>query len=300
MDPTTPSDSSSEDFYTESSVAAPAAQDAPVSRSVAQLLGPGSGTPANTAPGLPPAGSLDDEDRDDSSVDMDLSDPSRPSTPAYAEPVCKRTAATASHFDAAIDAAAAAAFPATNYTGVKRKLSDAVHGTNVGAQSDSPEEPSKKRRLSDPDTQNGGSRYTPPMDTAIWQRIFTYLSPAMLSRCLRVSKSFTYILTKIKAAPGKKKNKTVARLMDSEVLWTQARKAFFPMLPRPLARFNELEMLQLVGGLTCQFCGKVGTSPPATSFYNCGPGHNGVRVIFAFGVRTCGPCIDPYLRTVSA
>ncbi|USW46981.1 Putative F-box-like domain superfamily protein [Septoria linicola] len=269
-----PSDSS--DFY--STEAAPPAIPGPVDATTTESA------PETDAP-MPDVPERDGaRDEVDSSSDMDLSEPSQPTSP---------TSATANALPAIADADAIAivaeqAIPSTgmSHAGAKRKLSDA-EGDTDGASTDATDEQTKKRRVD--------SAQTPRLPTDIWQRVFMLLPPAVLCRCLRVCKDFNHMLTATMAPQGQQKDKSTARIVDSEAIWTQSRKIFFPQLPRPLRQHTELEMLKLVGGQNCQFCGKAPVAPPATSVFNCGPGTDGVRVIFPFGVRTCGPCIEPLL-----
>ena len=218
-------------------------------------------------------------DNDETSSDMELSETSRPATPA---------AVTAQSDTPVAQIVAVAA----NHAGSKRKLSDA-DGTADGNATDSADEQVKKRKV---------SAQAPNLTPALWQRVFTLLPPAMLCRCLRVSKEFKHLLTGVKAPHGQQKDKSAARTIDSEAIWIQSRKTYFPQLPRPLRNNTELKMLQLVGGQSCQFCppGKTPVPAPATSVFNCGPGPQGVRVLFPFGVRTCGSCVEPLVRKVGA
>ncbi|KAK0956256.1 hypothetical protein LTR91_022453 [Friedmanniomyces endolithicus] len=128
------------------------------------------------------------------------------------------------------------------------------------------------------------------LPTELWQRIFLRLSPATLSRCLRVSKTFQTYLTQTKARPAAKKDQKKVRILDSSVIWTEARKNHFMNMPRPLSDHTEWSMLQLIGGSTCQFCRRPPVPAPATSPFNSGPGPDGVRIIWPFGVRACGQC----------
>ncbi|EME87825.1 uncharacterized protein MYCFIDRAFT_213034 [Pseudocercospora fijiensis CIRAD86] len=193
---------------------------------------------------------------DDSSSEMDLSEPSRPATPEPPPAVATANSDGPAIVDIAVP------------NGAKRKLSDAVKDADRNADTVTADDQSKKRKLSDPPREV-------PLPPAAWQRIFMHCSPASLCRLLRVSKELNHILTGIKATPPSPLDKSAARLVDSESIWANARKTFFPQLPRPLARYSELEMLQLLGGKTCQFCGRDPVSPPATSVFNCGPGHTG-------------------------
>lgn len=221
-----------------------------------------------------------DDDNDSSSEDMDLSEPSQPATPEL--PPLPVVAPANS---------AAATVDSSNHTGAKRKL-DHVDDADRDVDTVTADEQSKKRKISDTPREVS-------LPAAVWQRIFMFCSPASLCRLLRVTKELNHILTGIKAAPASPKDKSAARIVDSETIWTNARKIFFPQLPRPLSSFSELDMLKLLGGKTCQFCGRLPVPPPATSVFNCGPGHLGVRVLFPFGVRTCGLCIEPKLLKVS-
>lgn len=157
------------------------------------------------------------------------------------------------------------------------------------------EDVAKRRKLqARADTRATGARDLGP---ELWQYIFTYLPPAMLCRCLQVCKRFNHYLTKIKAATIKKSQRKV-ELVDSEVIWSQARKIYFPNLPKPLAHHTELDMLRLMGSKTCQFCLKTPFASPATTPFNCGPGPDGVRVVWPFGVRACGHCLTEHTLKV--
>ncbi|KAK3722206.1 hypothetical protein LTR37_002639 [Vermiconidia calcicola] len=209
----------------------------------------------------------------DSSSEMDMSDSSRSSSPEPEPEPPSHTGITRS-------------------TGAKRKLSDGHDVTNGELQTS--EDQSKKRKLQQDRSQaaNGDTPRDSRLSVELWQQVFLYLPPAMLGRCLRVSKTFNRILTKTKAAPVAKKPAPKVRVLESEAIWTQARKNFLDKLPRPLARFTELQMLQLIGNHLCQFCHTAPVHIHATSPINCGPGPGGVRVIWPFGIRACGPCLS--------
>lgn len=138
------------------------------------------------------------------------------------------------------------------------------------------------------------------LPTELWQHIFLRLSPATLSRCLRVSKTFQTYLTQTKARPVAKKDQKKVRILDSSVIWTEARKNHFMNMPRPLSDHTEWSMLQLIGGTTCQFCRRPPVPAPATSPFNSGPGPDGVRIVWPFGVRTCGQCWERNTLKVSS
>jgi len=130
-----------------------------------------------------------------------------------------------------------------------------------------------------------------------WQHVFLYLAPDTLCRCLGVNKAFNQYLTSVTASSSGRLplRKTGLKLLDSEAIWMSARKTFAPNLPRPLAGLGEMDMIQMLGGHLCQICG----SPPsgqvqATSAFDAGPGPNGVRIIWPYGTRMCGPCFNTH------
>lgn len=128
-----------------------------------------------------------------------------------------------------------------------------------------------------------------------WQHIFLHLTPDSLSCCLRVNKAFNSYLTSTSAALAARlpPRRTGIKLLDGEAIWTSSRKQFAPSLPRPLAGFSEMGMIQLLGGKYCQIC----DSPPkgpitARSPFDAGPGPTGVRIIWSFSARMCGKCFE--------
>ena len=156
------------------------------------------------------------------------------------------------------------------HAGAKRKLED----TDIENESDAvgPQEAVKKPKVScslaKPPSPN--LLMTAGWPPELWQQVFLYLSPAMLSRCLRVCRSFKFCLTQLKATNiPSKRNAPIARVLDSEALWTQARKNTYSTMPRPLSGFGELQSLQLVGGNSCQSCGKLHVRTPTTK--DCPP-----------------------------
>ena len=260
--------SSSSDFY--NTDAAPVA---PPNESTSTALPPDMDETRLTALSDEEHGATDDED---TSSEMDVSAPSRSPTP-------EASASTAPSI------------------GIKRKPSDAFDGPEEAVTIPTSGLSAKKVKTSVTPAQanSGDTQRTATLPVEIWQQIFLYLPPAMLCRCLRVGKSFNSYLTTTKALLAPKKGPTKVRLLDSEAIWAHARKTFFPNLPRPLSRCSELQMLQLVGGRKCQFCMRTPEPSPATTPFNCGPGHDGLRVIWPFGIRACGRCIENNTLKVS-
>ncbi|KAL2005251.1 hypothetical protein VTN00DRAFT_2461 [Thermoascus crustaceus] len=128
----------------------------------------------------------------------------------------------------------------------------------------------------------------------VWHHIFTFLPPVTLGTLLRVNKAFNFYLTpsetKSLDSPG------TSGLLKSQCpnsIWSASRKLFHPGMPRPLENMTELDMWKLVRGGNCQFCGKAGNLSlfSESSPWEAGPGQNGVRIVWPFGIRSCGECL---------
>lgn len=131
----------------------------------------------------------------------------------------------------------------------------------------------------------------------LWLKIALNMSPASLAKCLRVCKTLNFYLTGWTATQSAG-TRDATRVPDSNAVWTHVRKAVYPTLPRPMQGLSELEMLQLIGNLHCQSCGKEHVKPLATNVFNAGPGESGVRVIWPFRLRLCGTCFANQSLTV--
>ena len=134
----------------------------------------------------------------------------------------------------------------------------------------------------------------------IWQYIFTFLAPPTLTRLLAVNHKFKDLLSEGKSDDASSIGGYL-KFLDSDFIWTASRRLFFPNMPRPLASRNELEMWRLVSGRTCQFCRKESPEPGyvPNQLWNGGPGTDGVRIIWPFGVRSCGKCLTTRMKKVS-
>jgi len=131
----------------------------------------------------------------------------------------------------------------------------------------------------------------------IWQHVFTFVPPVSLGRLLRVNRCFNACLTESSKAPlvTNFQHQGIVQLAEANTIWSASRKLFCPGLPRPLRDLEELDMWRLIRGRDCQFCGKVDSSKAGldpVDPWEAGPGKDGVRVIWAFGVRCCGNCLQ--------
>lgn len=138
----------------------------------------------------------------------------------------------------------------------------------------------------------------------LWQYIFCFVPPVSLGRLLRVNHAFNAYLTLDKAnesqpAPSPP---SVVKPMSAQSVWVASRKRFCPGLPKPLRGLQELDMWRLLRGRNCQVCGEnrvLGFNSNSDSPWDSGPGDKGVRVIWPFGIRCCGRCLQTSSEKVS-
>ncbi|OBT80424.1 hypothetical protein VF21_00864 [Pseudogymnoascus sp. 05NY08] len=135
----------------------------------------------------------------------------------------------------------------------------------------------------------------------VWHHIFTFASPRTLGRLLRVNKIFRAYLDPQSPASTSviaPLSRSVVPLRQPEVIWQASRRLFRPWMPNPLNEMTELGMWKLSCNFVCDFCDK--RQNPVSSIspdqWHSGPGKAGVRPIWAFAIRACGPCLQ--LRTI--
>ena len=142
------------------------------------------------------------------------------------------------------------------------------------------------------------------LPAALWQHILCYVPPVFLGRMLSVNHAFNTFLTpgKCEEDPLPLPNSTVQPL-NSEAIWAISRRRFCPGIPRPIHGLKELDMWKLLKGRRCQICEKVkidlslaNPQDPCES----GPGDTGVRVVWPFGLRCCGACLQENTEKVAA
>lgn len=137
----------------------------------------------------------------------------------------------------------------------------------------------------------------PTLPDEIWQHIFSFVPPVSLGRLLLVNRVFHACLTKAtgKQSQGNHPLRNAIRPVSANFVWAASRKRFAPGLPKPLQGLGELEMWRLLRGRQCQMCGESKVQNFATSSESpleSGPGDRGVRVLWPFGIRTCGSCLQ--------
>lgn len=150
----------------------------------------------------------------------------------------------------------------------------------------------------------------------VWQYIFTFLDPFCLGRIMRVNKTFHTILDATHAFPENRNRLNLTHWQDREMdtkeerpvhhllglqppelIWSISRRCWLKSMPRPLEGMNELEMFRLILGVPCQYCGKRPpplTPPSQLDPWSLGPGVDGIRIIWPFGIRSCGSCFEKH------
>lgn len=141
------------------------------------------------------------------------------------------------------------------------------------------------------------------LPAVLWQHIFCFVPPVFLGRLLCVNHAFNSYLT-----PGNDREvpvslpRSIMQPLRAEAIWVASRRRFAPGLPRPIHGLQELNMWRLLRGRKCQICGLVQNPMPVTNSENpweSGPGEFGVRVVWPFGLRCCGSCLQSVSKKVS-
>ncbi|MCJ1308839.1 hypothetical protein MMC25_002494 [Agyrium rufum] len=134
------------------------------------------------------------------------------------------------------------------------------------------------------------------LPTEMWQRVFCLVPPMSLGRLLRVNRLFNSILTP-EDNPNAIENLSTTGIssgLTPQDIWLASRRKFCPGLPRSLPDLSELQMWRLLRGNDCQSCGErkhLYTVHGSANPWESGPGSDGVRVFWAFGIRSCGRCM---------
>ncbi|KAF2035974.1 hypothetical protein EK21DRAFT_53471 [Setomelanomma holmii] len=177
----------------------------------------------------------------------------------------------------------------------------AAHGDMAVAKRKAEDESSahdKKRKLGSPSKFiSSDLRWTAGLPPAVWQHIFLSCSLKDLGRLMQVNRSFLLYLTDVHNVSMSKADATCLRLLKSESVWASARNAHSPKPPKPLPGFTERQTWQLAWLKKCQFCNKASSFTPGEKIWRRGPGSSGVRTIWPFGIRSCGPCLMEQCQT---
>ena len=140
------------------------------------------------------------------------------------------------------------------------------------------------------------SRRLSTLPAALWQYVFCFVPPVFLGRLLRVNHAFNSYLTMEKYPESSRPlTHSIIQPMSAEAIWVASRRHFAPGLPRPIRGMHELDMWRLLVGRNCQRCGTVEAAKPLAnpgSPWESGPGDSGVRIVWPFGLRCCGSCLQ--------
>ena len=138
----------------------------------------------------------------------------------------------------------------------------------------------------------------------LWHHIFRFVPPVFLGRLLRVNHVFNSYLTSDTPEPDPVDNSfgRGVRPLHAESIWAASRKLYARSLPKPLRGLKELDMWRLLLGKACQLCGQTKDPAPMVgeaNFWESGPGERTVRIIWPFGIRSCGACLEESSEKVS-
>ena len=168
----------------------------------------------------------------------------------------------------------------------------------------------KKQRLGTPAATRSdviqdvsGLEHATILPPEILQHVFSFVDPYSLARLMAVCQAFSVLIDPSKTLPASRTAFQRVGLRDQNDLWALSRRAFAQYAPRPMKSMNELRTWQLVRGHSCHFCGKKPASKItslSTVPWNQGPGSDGVRSIWPFQMRSCGPCLEARLVKVCA
>ena len=163
-------------------------------------------------------------------------------------------------------------------------------------QSDDSCEARAAETLGDYNASQGSTSQAPELPAVIWQHIFCFLPPILLGRLLRVNRAFNSFLDPAKANESMVQQlpHSIVQPLSAHAIWIASRRRFCPGNPKPLQGFQELDMWRLLRGRNCQICKETKSQYFTASTDNpwdSGPGDDGVRVIWQFGIRSCGTCL---------
>lgn len=173
-----------------------------------------------------------------------------------------------------------------NDTATKRKAEELVPS------------PEKKRKLESPSPTACTVMSCAGLPAAVWQHVFLSCSLYDLGRLLQVNRAFRSYLTDVRNFSLHDPHSGSLRLLKSDSLWASARNALPVKPPKPLQGFSELQMWQLAWSKRCQFCRKESSSTPSDKVWQQGPGADGVRTIWTYGIKCCGTCLLARCKTV--
>jgi hypothetical protein len=189
----------------------------------------------------------------------------------------------------------------------KRKYSGSIEASNGQIQYGIAHEDRKRLKPDDNIQKFRTSEGTLPMDKSllpaeIWHHIFTFCPPKCLGLLLRVNRSFnTHLDSSSSGRSIDPLSISATQILMPDTIWRASRRLYqLPGLPVPLSGKSELAMWRMACGSLCQFCNKKKQNIPTIPMdqWHPGPGEHGVSPIWAFGIRTCGSCLQNHSTKV--
>lgn len=240
-------------------------------------------------------------DNDDSASDVSMSADSEDEDGEDIEDD-KRTSASANHGTPSathIPRSASATMTPSTDVSRKRRHSGSAHDTPNGQLEHEFLHEVRKRVKPDSDSEP----YRTPegrlcrdkslLPAEIWHHIFTFCHPRVLGRLLQVNKSFHTYIDPSRPSSITPVAASALQILQPDAIWRASRLLFRHGMPGPLIGKSELDMWRMVCNTSCQFCRKPQAISPAPSDpWHAGPGQSGVVRIWAFGIRTCGSCLE--------
>ncbi|KAI0379707.1 hypothetical protein F5Y04DRAFT_112926 [Hypomontagnella monticulosa] len=125
----------------------------------------------------------------------------------------------------------------------------------------------------------------------IWHRIFTFTPPRTLGNLLCINKLFNVYLdpsSRYQCNPPPSLSESSVLPLKPDVIWQLSRRRFWPRMPAPLQQKTELDMWRLACAKSCQFCGKIDSSPPGSPGERC---RHKIQPVWPFALRSCNVCL---------
>ncbi|KAI1489042.1 hypothetical protein F5X96DRAFT_642622 [Biscogniauxia mediterranea] len=131
----------------------------------------------------------------------------------------------------------------------------------------------------------------------IWHRIFTFVPPKALGNLLCANKLFNAYLDPLSSFqssfPVSHFQSHIPPLKPDAIWQASRRRYFLRKMPIPLKGRTELDMWRLACARRCQICGQAKPFMPSSSSdqWRCGPGSDGIRTVWVFGLTSCATCL---------
>ena len=142
----------------------------------------------------------------------------------------------------------------------------------------------------------------------LWQAIFKFCPLPTLFRISRVNHDFRRCLLETQEHHNDGNTSAIdyhpvygfLPTIKPNEIWSSSWQLHLPPLPDPIPGLNERQMLTILINEFCQFCGKNSSVQQGDmDDWNQGPGDSGARIIWPFGIRSCGLCLRDRVQNVA-